>query len=102
LFSTDDQDNGTQAKRLAGAILAYVGNLDRLDMLGPAVTSISLRHVRTQVRPEHYPIVGLHLLKAIRTVLGDAATPEIIDAWSAAYTVLANMMIMREKQMYEE
>jgi nitric oxide dioxygenase len=100
MFATGDQENGAQAQRLAGAILAYAGNIDRLDLLGPAVTNISRRHVTTHVRPEHYPIVGHHLLKAIKTVLGDAATPEIVEAWAAAYTKLADIMISMEKKMY--
>lgn len=102
MFGTGDQENGVQAKRLAGAILAYVGNIDRLDLLGPAVTNISRRHVNVNVRPEQYPIVGHHLLEAIGIVLGDAATPEVIDAWAAAYNDLAEIMIAREKTMYEE
>lgn len=102
MFASGDQENGVQAKRLAGAILAYVGNIDRLDLLGPAVTTISRRHVATHVRPEHYPIVGKHLLAAIKTVLGSAATPEVIDAWAAAYGDLAEIMIAREKAMYSE
>lgn len=102
MFATGDQENGVQAKRLAGAILAYVANIDRLDLLGPAVTNISRRHVNVNVKPEHYPIVGEHLLGAIKTVLGDAATPEVLEAWGAAYGDLAEIMIGREKEMYSE
>ncbi len=102
MFNTTDQDSGAQAKRLAMAILAYAGNIDQLQMLGPAVTSICTRHVSTHVQPEHYPIVGHHLLTAIRQVLGDAATPEIIDAWAVAYGELADLMIERENAMYAE
>jgi nitric oxide dioxygenase len=102
MFSAADQESGVQAKRLAGAILAYVGNIDRLDLLGPAVTNICQRHVNVNVQPEQYPIVGKHLLEAIQIVLGDAATPEVIDAWAAAYGDLAEIMIAREKTMYEE
>jgi hypothetical protein len=41
MFSAENQASGAQTKRLAGAILAYVGNLERLDLLGPAVTNRS-------------------------------------------------------------
>jgi nitric oxide dioxygenase len=34
------------------------------------------RHVSLEIEPEHYPIVGEHLLGAITQVLGDAATPD--------------------------
>jgi len=100
MFGAEDQATGAQAKRLAGAILAYVGNLDRLDLLGPAVTNIGRRHVHLGVRAEHYPIVGKHLLRAMQTVLGEAATPEVLEAWAAAYGQLAEIMIGLEAEMY--
>jgi nitric oxide dioxygenase len=100
MFGAKDQASGAQAKRLAGAILAFVGNLDRLDMLGPAVTNIARRHVHLGVRAEHYPIVGKHLLRAMQTVLGEAATPEVLEAWAAAYGQLAEIMIGLEAEMY--
>jgi nitric oxide dioxygenase len=102
MFNANDQESGKQAKRLAMAILAYVGNIDRLDLLGPAVTNISRRHVHTHVKAEQYPIVGHYLLEAIKSVLGVAATPEILDAWGVAYQELADIMIDREKAMYAE
>lgn len=43
------------------------------------------KHVRTQVKPEHYPMVGVSLLQAIKDVLGDAATDDVIEAWKEAY-----------------
>jgi nitric oxide dioxygenase len=100
MFNSEDQENGAQAKRLAGAILAYVGNLDRLDLLSEAVTNISRRHVRVGVLPEQYPIVGKYLLGAIKTVLGNDATPEVLEAWAVAYQELAEIMMDREKAMY--
>ncbi len=100
MFATGDQENGAQAKRLAEAILAYVANLDKLDLLGPAVTNICRRHVNTHVLPEHYPIVGKHLLGAIKIVLGEVATTEVLGAWAAAYNELADIMIAREQEMY--
>jgi len=99
MFGTGDQENGAQAKRLAGAILAYAGNIDRLDLLGTAVTNIAHRHVNLEVRPEHYPIVGKHLLGALQTVLGEAATPEVLEAWAAAYDQLAAIMIALEAEL---
>ncbi|NQD64688.1 nitric oxide dioxygenase, partial [Bacillus haikouensis] len=50
----------------------------------------------------HYPIVGEHLLGAIKEVLGDAATDEIIQAWADAYGVIAGVFIDVEEQMYVE
>lgn len=54
------------------------------------------------IKPEHYPIVGENLLASIQEVLGEGATEEVINAWSEAYGFLANILIGREKQIYEE
>lgn len=42
------------------------------------------------------------MLKAISTVLGEAATPEIIDAWGKAYGVLADVFIGAENALRAE
>ena len=39
------------------------------------------KHASLGMLPEHYPIVGEHLLGAIRDVLGTAATGDIVSAW---------------------
>jgi nitric oxide dioxygenase len=57
------------------------------------------KHVSLAVKPEHYPIVGQYLLGAVQEVLGDAATPEILDAWGAAYGQLADIMIGHERAL---
>jgi nitric oxide dioxygenase len=46
--------------------------------------------------------VGNHLLASIKEVLGDAATPDILDAWEEAYNQLADLMIKIEGGMYEK
>ena len=97
LFS-DAPEN--QHKLLAAAIAAYAANIDNLDVLGKAVETMAQRHVKTKVKEEHYPMVGLSLLQAIKDVLGDAATDEVINAWKEAYFFLADILIAREKEIY--
>ena len=102
IFNPANQRNGGQARSLAASILTYAAHIDHLEQLGGMVDRIAHKHASLEVQAEHYPIVGEHLLKAITTVLGDAATPDILDAWAAAYGQLATIMIGREKQLYEE
>ena len=52
------------------------------------------------ILPEHYPHVAEALLGAIKDVLGDAATDEILAAWGEAYWFLAHVLIGREKAIY--
>lgn len=100
-FNPAHQHSGGQQRALAGAICAYAANIDNLGALGPAVELIAHKHCSLGIQPEHYPIVGKHLLVAIKDVLGEAATDEIIAAWAEAYGFLANVFIDREGQIYK-
>jgi nitric oxide dioxygenase len=95
-------DSGSQPRALTGAILAYASNIDNLSALAPAVERIAQKHVGLQILPEHYPYVADALLGAIKAVLGDAATGEILAAWGEAYWFLANILIAREGRVYDE
>lgn len=101
-FNQAHQHSGGQQKALAGAICAYAANIDNLAALGPAVELIAQKHCSLGIQAEHYPIVGKHLLVAIKDVLGDAATDEIIAAWAEAYGFLAKIFIEREAAIYRE
>lgn len=100
IFNPVNQHPGGQARNLAASILAYAANIDRLDRLGGMVEHIAHKHGSLEVRPEQYPIVGQYLLGAIAQVLGDGATDAVLDAWAAAYGLLADIMIGREAQLY--
>lgn len=100
LFNMDKQESGEQPKALAMSILATAQNIDNLPAIMPVVNKIGVIHCNSNVKPEHYPIVGEHLLGAIKEVLGDAATDEIIDAWAKTYEVLAKVFIDSEKNIY--
>ena len=99
-FNPAHQHTGGQQKALAGAICAYAQNIENLGALTGAVELIAQKHASLGVQPEHYPIVGKHLLASIREVLGAAATDDVINAWAAAYGMLAEIFIAREAQIY--
>ena len=103
LFNQAHQASGEQPRALANGVLMYAKNIDRLEALGDLAGQIVNKHVALQVLPEHYPIVGACLLRAIREVLGaEIATDEVISAWAAAYGQLADILIGAEKQAYDE
>ncbi|WP_159713931.1 NO-inducible flavohemoprotein [Geminicoccus flavidas] len=93
-------DAGSQPKALANAILAYAKNIDDLVPLAATVERIAQKHVGLQILPEHYPYVADALLGAIKDVLGEAATDEILAAWGKGYWFLADILIAREKMLY--
>ncbi|ARF17205.1 NO-inducible flavohemoprotein [Sporosarcina ureae] len=101
IFNHVNQSQGRQQTALANTVYAAAQHIDNLEAILPVVVQIAHKHVSLGILPEHYPIVGEYLLKAIKEVLGDAATPEIMDAWEAAYGVIAGAFIGVEKDMYE-
>lgn len=102
LFNMGNQANGSQQQSLAAAVFAYAANIDNTEALKPVVERIVHKHVSVGIKPEHYPIVGHHLLGAIKGVLGDAATPELIAAWGEAYGLLADALIATEDALYKQ
>lgn len=102
VFNMGHQRAGFQQQALAGAVLAYAENIENLPALLGAIAHIANKHVSVGIRAEHYPIVGKHLIASIKEVLGDAATPELIDAWTAAYMQLADVLIGAEKAIYDK
>lgn len=101
VFSHASQTTGAQPRALARAVLAYAMHIDDLPKLSHAIERIAQKHVSLFIRPDQYDIVATYLIGAIGEVLGDAATPEIVDAWTAAYGVLASVFIGREAQLYK-
>ncbi|WP_339429128.1 NO-inducible flavohemoprotein [Pseudomonas taetrolens] len=103
LFNQANQASGDQPRALANGVLMYARHIDQLDQLGDLVAKIINKHVALQILPEHYPIVGSCLLRAIEEVLGsDIATPEVLAAWGAAYNQLADILIGAEAAIYDE
>lgn len=100
LFDMSKQENGEQPKALAMAVLAAAQNIDDLEKIMPVVQKIGEKHCACKVKPEHYPIVGKHLLQAIKEVLGEQATDEVLQAWGETYEVLAQVFIDTEKNIY--
>ncbi|KKI91071.1 dihydropteridine reductase [Bacillus sp. SA1-12] len=101
IFNHANQKQGRQQTALANTVYAAATYIDQLEVLLPAVKQIAHKHRSLNVKKEHYPIVGEFLLKAIKDVLGDAATPEIIQAWGEAYQVIAQVFIDVEQEMYD-
>ncbi|MFD0962126.1 NO-inducible flavohemoprotein [Paenibacillus chungangensis] len=102
IFNHSHQKQGRQQGALANAVYAAAANIDNLETILPAVMQIAHKHRSLGVKPEHYPIVGRHLLEAIQEVLGDAASDEVLQAWGEAYGVIADAFIGVENALYEE
>ncbi|CAF1191053.1 unnamed protein product [Rotaria sordida] len=102
LFNQTNQKIGTQPLALANTVYFAAENIDHLHVLIPQIKLIAHKHRALIVLPEHYPIVGKYLLLAIKEFLGEKATEEILDAWAAAYNIIAKIFIDLEQQLYDE
>ncbi|MGB5793443.1 globin domain-containing protein [Poseidonibacter sp.] len=91
-----------QPKKLANAIYAYANNIDNLGNLQKGLETMVKAHVKTNIKPEHYPMVQDALLSSIKKTLGEACTKEVENAWSSAYEFLANILINKEKLAYSK
>ncbi len=89
LFRGDLKDQG---KKLMATLKIAVNSLDRLDALVPVVQALGRRHLAYGVRDEHYDTVGAALLWTLEKGLGEVFTPEVKEAWTVTYGILAKVM----------
>jgi nitric oxide dioxygenase len=86
-------DMTEQRKKLMATLAVVVSGLSDLPSVLPAASALAKRHVDYGAKPEHYPVVGSALLWTLEKGLGDAWTPELAAAWTAAYATLSGYMI---------
>src|SRR5665647_1089824 len=86
-------DMTEQRKKLMMMLAAVVNGLANLESILPAASALATRHVGYGAKAEHYPVVGAALLWTLEKGLGEAWTPEVAAAWTAAYTTLSGYMI---------
>ncbi|EKG0017076.1 NO-inducible flavohemoprotein [Vibrio cholerae] len=102
IFNMTHQKTGRQSVALFEAIAAYAKHIDNLAALTSAVERIAHKHTSFNIQPEHYQIVGHHLLETLRELAPDAFTQLVEEAWTAAYFFLAQVFIDREGALYLE
>jgi hemoglobin-like flavoprotein len=89
LFKGDIQEQGKKLMKMIGMA---VSSLDRLNELVPVVQALGKRHVGYGVKDAYYDTVAGALLGTLSVGLGPAFTPEVKEAWTTVYTVLATTM----------
>ena len=102
VFSRANQRSGEQAQALAGSIVKFaVHLLENPGTLPEAVLArIAHKHTALGIVEEQYQIVYENLFWAIAEVLGDAVTPEVAEAWTEVYWLMADALIKIEKGLY--
>ena len=90
LFHGDMKEQG---KKLMGTLAVVVNGLSNLEAVLPAASALAKKHVTYGVQAADYAPVGAALLWTLEKGLGDAWTPDLAAAWTAAYTTLSDYMI---------
>jgi hemoglobin-like flavoprotein len=90
LFPSDMTE---QRRKLMSTLAIVVSGLSDLTSILPAASALATRHVAYGAKAEHYPVVGSALLWTLEQGLGKDWTPDVADAWTAAYTTLSSFMI---------
>lgn len=85
-------DMEAQGRKLMQALAMAVGGLKTPEAILPAVSALGARHRGYGVQPEHYDTVGAALLWTLEQGLGQGFTPDVREAWAAAYGMLAGAM----------
>ena len=100
IFNLSNQHSGRQQFALFSAIAAYAKHLDTPQVLAEMVDRIANKHTSLNIRSEHYPIVGQHLIATLQELLPEQFTAEVQQAWELAYQQLADIFIRREDEIY--
>jgi len=101
LFESADMD--AQAEKLYKTVGIAVKYLDDVEGLLPILEEMGEKHAREwETKREHYTAVGDALVWTLKTGLGEAWTPEVADAWTWVYGVIAKTMADGGEKALEE
>lgn len=102
LFSRSNQRSGDQQRALAGSIAAFathlIGNPGTLPE--KVLSRIAHKHASLGITEDMYGVVYEHLFAAIAADLAEVITPEIAEAWTEVYWLMADALIKLEKDLY--
>jgi nitric oxide dioxygenase len=89
MFPDDLRD---QQKKLLAALALVVRSLHTPVKIMDSVEKLAVKHLDYGVEPVHYTYVGNALLRTLKKGLGEDFTPELCDAWTDAFRMLARAM----------
>jgi len=94
LFPAADEDKmKEQGNKLMTMLSGAVAGLSNIEGLIPVLQDLGKRHVAYRVEKSHYDTVGAALIATLAAGLEDGFTPEVKNAWTEVYGVIASVMI---------
>lgn len=82
-----------QREKLVSTLAFVVRGLSDFSAIEKTVRELGVRHRGYKAEPQHYEVVGAALLATLQSNLGERWTPELREAWTAAFKALADTMI---------
>lgn len=102
LFSVDPElrtlfrvDLASQGMRFMSTLTTIADVLGDSDALDAELTELAASHTRIGVRAAHFAPMGVALMVTLAETLGDEFTPQLQEAWHAAYDYFAAEMVAR-------
>ncbi len=89
LFKGNLQEQGRKLVEMLGVL---VKGLDRPEGILPSIAALGRRHADYGVEEKDYETVGAALLWTLEQGLGPSFTPEVKEAWTALYRLVADTM----------
>jgi len=86
------EDLTLQKHKFMQMMSAIVNGLDNISGISNYVADLGRRHMIYEVEDEHYTHLGEAFISMLSTVLENGFTPEIREAWEAAYDMIARLM----------
>ena len=87
-------DPVVQRARFAAELAEIVRSIRSLDDLASTARPLGARHRGYGVRAAHYRLMGDALLASLAAAIGDRWSTEIEEAWTMAYNLTAEIMMM--------
>lgn len=95
LFRNDLNEQGHKLMLMLGVAVA---NLNKPEVVLPALRNLGERHAGYGVLDSQYAAVGEALIWTLEQGLGEGFTPEVRAAWEAAYQMVADTMQAAARQ----
>jgi hemoglobin-like flavoprotein len=86
-------DVSKQSEKLAYTITFLVSNLERIEEIKESIEDLGRIHNKLNIKPEYYGFVVQALLKTMKDTLQEQYNLETEEAWKAALTYVAEVMI---------
>jgi NAD(P)H-flavin reductase/hemoglobin-like flavoprotein len=84
---------GRQRDRLLAALGRIVSSVDDLPAVVPFIQQLGRDHRKYGVTPEHFSVLGVSLVATLRYFSGPDWDPELAEAWTQAYRLVAETMM---------